>query len=335
MRQTVLFARVADSPDNVVRVFIQAIVDRAVRLRTRPFIIHAEAAAHVEALDIHAKLVQLHIEAGGFAHAGGDIADVRHLGAQVEVQQLQAIQTIGFAQHLNQLQHLRRRQAEFRFFAAGRLPFAGSLRGEARTHAEARDHVQALRFFQHDFDFRHLFDDQIDLVAHLLADQRQTNIFTVFITVTDDNATGHTRMRQHRHQLRFRTRFQTQRFAGVDQRFDDATMLVHLNRVNQEVVAVIAVGLAGALKRRVDGTQAMLQDLREAEQCRQALALSFTLLHQPREIDARFGDVRIGAYADMTQFVDVVVVIAPPGNIVSAQHLAGFLGAHCNLLHGT
>ena len=30
-----------------------------------------------------------------------------------------------------------------------------------------------------------------------------------------------------------------------------------------------------------------------------------------------------------------IIVIAPPGNIISTQHLAGFLGAHRYLLHGT
>ena len=142
-------------------------------------------------------------------------------------------------------------------------------------------------------------------------------------------------MRQNCHQFRFGTRFQTQRLAGVDQRFNYAAVLVHLDRVNQEVVTFITVGFTRALKRGVNRTQAMLQDLREAEQCRQTLALSFTGFNQLREIHARFRDVRIRADADVAQFVDVVIVIAPPGNIVSAQHLAGFLGAHRNLLHRT
>ena len=142
-------------------------------------------------------------------------------------------------------------------------------------------------------------------------------------------------MRQHGHQLGFGTCLQPQRLAGVDQRFNHAAVLVYLDRVNQEVVAFIAVGFTRAFERGVNRTQAMLQDLREAEQCRQTLALSLTGFHQFGEIHARFRDVRIRADADVAQFVDVVVVIAPPGNIVSAQHLAGFLGAHRNLLHRT
>ena len=171
-------------------------------------------------------------------------------------------------------------------------------------------------------------------MAHLLANQCQTDIFAVFITVTHDHATGHSGMGQNGHQFSFGTSFQPQRFAGVDQRFNHATMLVDLDRVNEEIVTVVTVRFTGSFKRGVNRTQTMLQDLREAEQCRQTLALRFTGFHQLSKVNARFGYVRIRAHADVAQFIDVVVVITPPGNIVSTQHLAGFLGTHCNLLHG-
>ena len=103
------------------------------------------------------------------------------------MQQLNAVQTTALAQDFHQLQYLVCRQAELGFFAAGGLPFAGTLRRQTRTHAKAWHHVQTLGFFQHDGDFGHLFDNQIDLVAHLLTNQRQTNVFTVFIAVTDDH----------------------------------------------------------------------------------------------------------------------------------------------------
>ncbi len=335
VRQAVLFTGIANRPDDVVGIFVQAVVHRAVGLRAGPFVVHAQAAAHVKALDVHAKLVQLNIETRRFAHAGGDVANIRHLRAEVEMQQLNAVQTTAFAQNFHQLQHLVRREAELGFFTAGGLPLPGTLRCQTRTHAKARDNVQTLGLFQHDRDFGHLLDNQIDLVTHLLANQRQTNVFAIFIAVTDDHRAGHARMGQDRHQLRFRARFQTQRFAGVDQGFNHAAVLVHLDRINQEIVAVITIRFTRALERGVNGTQAMLQDLREAEQCRQTLALCFTGFHQLSEIHARFRDIRIRADADVAQLVDVVVVIAPPGNIVSAQHLAGFLGAHRNLLHRT
>ncbi len=108
-----LFAGIANRPDDVIGIFVQAIVHRTVGLRAGTFIIHAQTAAHVETLNIHAQLMQLNIETRGLAHAGRDIANVRHLRSQVEVQQLQTVQTPSVTQGLHQLQHLRRRQAEF------------------------------------------------------------------------------------------------------------------------------------------------------------------------------------------------------------------------------
>ena len=187
MVQTVLITGRTNRPDHVVGVLIQAIVDRAVRLRTRSFVIDAQAAADIEAFDVNAQLRQFDVETRRLTHAGSDVADVGHLRTQMEVQQLQAVDATRFAHDLNQFQHLRRRQTKLRLFAAARLPFTGALRSQTRTDTETWHHIQTLRFFQHQPHFRHLLQHQIDLVAHLLADQRQTNIFTVFIAVTDDD----------------------------------------------------------------------------------------------------------------------------------------------------
>ncbi len=216
VRQAVLFTRIANGPDNVVGVLVQAVVYGTVGLRAGPFVIHAQTAAHVKALDVHAQLVQLDVETGRLTHARRDIADVGHLRTEVEVQELDAVQATTFTHDLHQLQNLVRREAEFGFLTAGGLPFTGALRGQTRTHAKTRHHVQALGLFQHDINLGHLLDDQIDLVTHLLANQRQTNVFTVFIAVTHDHRAGHASMRQHRHQLGFGTGFQPQRFAGVN-----------------------------------------------------------------------------------------------------------------------
>lgn len=62
VRQAVLFTGIANRPDNVVRVFVQAVVHGAVGLRAGTFIVHAQAATHVKALNIDAELVQLNVE---------------------------------------------------------------------------------------------------------------------------------------------------------------------------------------------------------------------------------------------------------------------------------
>ena len=153
MRQTVFFTRIANRPDNVVGVFIEAVVHRTVGLRTSTFIIHAQTSADVEALNIDAQLVQFHIETRGFTNACRDIANIRHLRTEVEVQQLQAVETPGFTQRFNQLQYLSRRQAKLRFFPAGGLPFTRALRSQTCTHAQTRNDIQTFCFIQHNGNF--------------------------------------------------------------------------------------------------------------------------------------------------------------------------------------
>ncbi len=153
MWQTIFFTRITNRPDDVVGVFIEAVVYGAVRLRTGAFIVHAQTAADVEALNIDAQLVQFHIETRGFTNACRDIANIRHLRTEVEVQQLQAVETPGFTQRFNQLQYLSRRQAKLRFFPAGGLPFTRALRSQTCTHAQTRNDIQTFCFIQHNGNF--------------------------------------------------------------------------------------------------------------------------------------------------------------------------------------
>lgn len=65
----------------------------------------------------------------------------------------------------------------------------------------------------------------------------------------------------------------------MNQGLNHAAVLVNFDRINEEVIAVIAVGFPRTFERGVNRTQTVLQDLRETEQCRQTLALCFTSFH--------------------------------------------------------
>ena len=45
-------------------------------------------------------------------------------------------------------------------------------------------------------------------------------------------------------------------------------------------------------------------------------------------------DVNELGHIDVAQFVNVIIVVAPPGDVVRTQHFARILIVHCNLLHG-
>ena len=113
-------------------------------------------------------------------------------------------------------------------------------------------------------------------------------------------------------------------------------MLVYLDGIDKEIAAFITEGFTRTFERRVNRTQAMLQDLRKTEQRRQTLvALFLQLLNQLSQIDARLWDVGIRTNRNMTQFVDVIIVATPVGDVISTQHFAGITIIHGNLLHRT
>ena len=88
------FLRVADVHDvidDVARVLAEGVIGGTVEGGSRAVVIDPEAAAHVEVAERVAHLGHLRVEAGGLAHGALDGADVGNLGADVEMDQLQAM----------------------------------------------------------------------------------------------------------------------------------------------------------------------------------------------------------------------------------------------------
>ncbi|MNQ69026.1 hypothetical protein D3C85_836030 [compost metagenome] len=143
VRQVELAAHIADAPHHVVGVLGQAVVGGAVALGAGALIVHTQAAAHIDHVDGHAETTQLGIETAALADAALDVADVRYLGAQVEVQQLQAVQLAEAAQTLHQRQDLGGGEAELGHGATARFPHAGAGGGELGTHPDIGLDVEA------------------------------------------------------------------------------------------------------------------------------------------------------------------------------------------------
>ena len=80
-----------DVVDDVVRVFLERVVDARLEVGLRPVVVHAQPAADVEELEPGARLDELGVDSGRLVQRALDDADVRDLAAQVKVQQLEAI----------------------------------------------------------------------------------------------------------------------------------------------------------------------------------------------------------------------------------------------------
>ena len=105
-------------------------------------VIHAQPAADVEVFDLKPHLVELGVKARGFLHRLLDDENVRHLRADVEMQQLEAMGEVLRLEHFRGGQQLGGGQAELGVFPGALRPFAGAAAQQPRADADERFHAK-------------------------------------------------------------------------------------------------------------------------------------------------------------------------------------------------
>ena len=75
-------------------------------------VVHGEAAAKVEIAHGRAFLRQARVNAGGLHDGRANVTNVRHLGAEVVVHELEAVEHVVLLQGINHVHNLGGRQAE-------------------------------------------------------------------------------------------------------------------------------------------------------------------------------------------------------------------------------
>ena len=195
------------------------------------------------------------------------------------MQQPETIAHIAVAQGLPKIQHLTRRQPELGLVAAAVLPFAGAQRCQPHAHAESRLYAQRFGFLHHQRQLGRLFHHDERLHAELAPNQREANVFTIFVTVADDQPTG-PRQRQHRHQFGLAAGFQTEALARVRrQRACHRRMLIDLDRIHRGITANVIVFPLRLRERRLQLTQTIAENLRKPHQQRQFRAAGLRRIH--------------------------------------------------------
>ena len=84
-------ANALDVIDDVARIFLKRVVDARFEIGLRAVVVDAKPAAHVHVLRARCPALELDVDARRLDHRGLDLADVRDLAAEVEVQQLEAV----------------------------------------------------------------------------------------------------------------------------------------------------------------------------------------------------------------------------------------------------
>ena len=127
MRDAFGIANVRDVPDDVVGVFLERIIGRAVEIAARTVVIDAEAAADIEITEFVAELGQFRVIARRFAHGAFDRGNIRHLRADMEMNELETMRESRRFQHLARRDQAGGVETELRVLAAARRPFARAL----------------------------------------------------------------------------------------------------------------------------------------------------------------------------------------------------------------
>src|SRR5438105_418461 len=133
MRDTFGIANVHDVPDNVVRIFLERIIRGAIEIAARSIVIDPEPAADIKVTKLVSELRQLRIIAGRFAHRAFDRGDVRHLRADMKMDELETMPESRRLQHLARRDEAGGIEPELRVLAtAGRpLPRAFAVKPDA------------------------------------------------------------------------------------------------------------------------------------------------------------------------------------------------------------
>ena len=324
-RELVLPARFGDRVDDVVGVFLQRVVDARVGRRVRAVVIHAQAAADVDVRDVEPHLAQLDVEARDLLQPDLDEADVGDLRAEMEVNQLDPIELVRGAQLVDGGHEVGGIETELGLLAAALLPPAEAARRELDADARGRRDAQLLRDLEQHVDLAQLLDDDEDLMAELLAHEREAHELFVLVAVADDQMVGVLGEPQHRLQLRLAAALEADAVlrAEFDDLFDDVPLLVDLDRVDGRVAAVIRELLTRVVKSQRQRVEPGPQDVREAQQHRELDTLLLEIVRQLIEIQLAIRMVGVGPNHDVATVVQVEESGAPPVDVVERLRRLG------------
>jgi hypothetical protein len=122
--------------DDVVGVFLEGVISGAIEGGAASIVIDGEATADVEELDGEAHFMEFGVESGGFEDGFFDCEDFGDLGADVEVEEFEAVGEVFLFQDIGCGDEFGGAEAEFGIFAGTIGPFSGAFTEEAAADAD-------------------------------------------------------------------------------------------------------------------------------------------------------------------------------------------------------
>src|ERR1019366_8759128 len=175
------------------------------------------------------------------------------------------------------------------------------------------------------FQLTEFLDDGDDVLAHLAGQNGHLDELVMLEAVADDRRLAAVGQGEHREQLRLGPRFKTEAVgpAEIEDLFDDMALLIHLDRIDADVLALVAVLVDGILKRLGNFADAMTQNIGEAQQDRQLDAALLQLIDELFQVDGLLGAF-VGMDRDMAFFVYAEIAFAPVLDLVDIHRVLDF-----------
>src|SRR3989441_1129509 len=247
-------ANVADVINDVIGVFLQGVIGRAVERGPAAVVIDTEAAADVDVFDGETHFVKLAVETGGLLDGLFDGENVRHLRTDVKMDQLEAVREVFRFEQFDRGEQFNCAQTELGVFAGALRPFPGPFAEQPGPDADERFDSEWPRHADDLLQLLQLLNDHDDFLAQLDPHQRHADEDGVFVTVADDEAVRIGLEREAREQFRLAADFQTEPvgFAGVENFFNDFAQLIDLDGKHAAVFALVVEFGDGTAERFVD-----------------------------------------------------------------------------------
>ena len=299
---------------------MQGIVRRTVESGPRTVVIHAESAADIEVFKGVPHLGHLRIKTGRLAHRSLDRPNVRHLGTDVKMNELERVGQPLPSQHLTCRDQFRRAHAKLRVLTAAGRPLSGAFRGEPHANSDHRFDADFLRDAQYFPQFLNLLHHHDDFLPQLAPQQAVLDEERILVAVANDQALRVAVHRQRGDQLRLAPRLDSKmkRAPRVRDLLHHLAQLVHLDREHPAIGILVARFRDGGGERLVDRLHPVAQEILEAQDQRKSEPAGFGVLDDVHHIDFRGGIPR-GQDLNIALFVDRKIARSPAIDIVEGD----------------
>ena len=264
-----LVADFLDVVDDVVGVFLEAVVDRGLEVGFGAVVIDAQAAADVDVLKPGARLLEFGVDADQLDDRRLHVVDVVDLAAQVEMEQVEAVAHFVLAEEFEGVDDFGDKQAKLGADAAGLLPTPRPARGELDADTDRRLYVVQLGVFGDQFQLAELFDHRDDVAADLGGQDHRLDELIVLEPVADDRGVVVLHQGHDSQEFGLGAGLQAEAvgLAEVEDLLDHVPLLVDLDGVDAAVVALGTVTRRWRWQRRCASRRhGRLQNVRETDE---------------------------------------------------------------------